>query len=252
MTGAFDRDDYYRILQVDPEAHPEIVRAAYRTLLRVLGKHPDLGGTATEAATIIEAYRTLSDARRRVAYDQFLRAHSRRASLPGARREPPAPAARVPVTPSPGPGLSVPPGVLNWIRHTLPEFRLAPRARFAKSFDLVLERPSWLAPRLYVKAVPPITRADWATIFVLCRAVRVARDGIKPSMDTILIVTRSVEGPEAFVEETRRHAAPCAWNRTAIALLTLSPPDLHAPAVLSTSRVLRRLRDALTGIDVVH
>jgi hypothetical protein len=266
MTDSFERDDYYRILQVDPAAHPEVVRSAYRTLLRVLAKHPDLGGSHTEASTIIEAYRTLSDVRRRLAYDHWLRAHSRPASLRGpaaaaarpappstARPAPPgAPSAASPRAPSrprpaPPPADAVPSGVLNWIRDALPEFRLAPRVRFARSFDVVLERPSWLAPRLYVKAVPPISRADWATIFVLCRAVRVARDGFRPSTDTVLVVTRAVNEPEAFIDEAYRHAARVTWNRTAFGLLTLSPPCLRHPHGILTPGVLRRLTAALTS-----
>jgi hypothetical protein len=261
MSREFERDDYYRILQVDPGAHPEVVRSAYRTLLRVLAKHPDLGGSHSEASTIIDAYRTLSDVRRRLAYDHWLRAHSRPSSLPGpapaparpappstARPAPPrASATATPPRPAPSAVDAVPPGVLNWIRDALPEFRLAPRARFARSFDVVLERPSWLAPRLYVKAVPPISRADWATIFVLCRAVRVARDGFRPSTDTVLVVTRAVHEPEAFIEEAYRHAARVTWNRTAFGLLTLSPPRLRHPHGILTPRVLRRLTAALAS-----
>lgn len=58
LEGFGRRDYYYRLLQVDPAAHPEIVRAAYRTLFRVLGKHPDVGGHDREASAIIEAYAT--------------------------------------------------------------------------------------------------------------------------------------------------------------------------------------------------
>ncbi|HEV8226442.1 MAG TPA: J domain-containing protein [Methylomirabilota bacterium] len=50
MPEGFGRREYYRLLQVDPDVHPEIVRAAYRTLLRVLGKHPDVGVTTARRA----------------------------------------------------------------------------------------------------------------------------------------------------------------------------------------------------------
>jgi hypothetical protein len=240
MTDEFSRADYYRILQVDPGAHPEIVRAAYRTLLRVLGKHPDLGGQHGEATSITEAYRTLSDGRRRVAYDQWLRAHSQRpvhADLGLARGPWPAPAPRQTEP--------LPPGVLNWIRDTLGDFRLAPRVRFARSFDVVFERPSILAPRLYVRAVASLVRADWPGLFVLGQALRVARQGRRPSVDALLVVARYAEEPETFITEARRHVAPWAWHRTAIALCTLSPPRLRCSATFIAPRMLRRLRASL-------
>lgn len=60
---------YYEVLQVSKEAAPEMIAAAYRTLMSKLKKHPDLGGDASEAALINEAYETLSDPAKRVRYD---------------------------------------------------------------------------------------------------------------------------------------------------------------------------------------
>jgi curved DNA-binding protein CbpA len=42
-----ERRDPYRILQVQPDADPDVVRAAYRVLARKV--HPDAGADATEA-----------------------------------------------------------------------------------------------------------------------------------------------------------------------------------------------------------
>ncbi len=67
-----NRRNYYRILQVQPDAPPEIIRASYRTMMRELKRHPDLGGLAWEASVINEAYETLSDPDRRSAYDDEL------------------------------------------------------------------------------------------------------------------------------------------------------------------------------------
>src|SRR5437773_6615101 len=120
MDRGFERRDYYRVLQVDPAAHPEVVRAAYRTLLRVLGKHPDLGGEDDEARGIIEAYETLSKPERRQAYDAWLRAHS------GGG---PARAASSPVS-----ATGVPSEVASWIRGVLSEYHDAPKAPFASRF----------------------------------------------------------------------------------------------------------------------
>jgi hypothetical protein len=65
-----NRRNYYRILQVQPDAPPEVIRASYRTLMRELKNHPDLGGSTSEAALLNEAYETLSDPARRAAYDE--------------------------------------------------------------------------------------------------------------------------------------------------------------------------------------
>jgi curved DNA-binding protein CbpA len=67
-----DRPNYYRILQVQPDALPEIIQASYRTMMRELKMHPDLGGPTAQAALLNEAYETLSNPRRRAAYDEEL------------------------------------------------------------------------------------------------------------------------------------------------------------------------------------
>lgn len=67
-----NRRNYYRILQVQPDAPTEIIRASYRTLMRELKKHPDLGGPTWDASVVNEAYETLSDPACRAAYDEEL------------------------------------------------------------------------------------------------------------------------------------------------------------------------------------
>ncbi len=69
-----NRRNYYRILKVQPDAPAEIIRASYRTLMRELKTHPDLGGSTSEAAVLNEAYETLSDPERRAAYDRKFQA----------------------------------------------------------------------------------------------------------------------------------------------------------------------------------
>jgi len=219
MGQGLEAPDYYKILQIDREAHPEIIRVVYRTLLKVLGKHPDLGGSESDAQNIIEAYRTLSDPERRRAYDQWLRAHA--------------------VAP---PAASTAPDVAGWIRFVLAEYRPAPDAPFARSFNLVLEGPSVFAPRLYVKSFSLVTKANWPTIGVLCRAVAVARPGWMPSTDIVLIVARKVEGLEAFVEATGRLAVPWGWNRLLIAVCALSPSGIHTGGMALVPSELRRLK----------
>jgi hypothetical protein len=67
-----NRRNYYRILQVQPDAPLEIIRASYRAMMRELKRHPDLGGSTPEASALNEAYETLSDPVRRAIYDEEL------------------------------------------------------------------------------------------------------------------------------------------------------------------------------------
>ncbi len=78
-----NRRNYYRILQVQPDAPVEIIRASYRTLMRELKLHPDLGGGTALAALLNEAYETLSDPGRRAAYDlQVSALHAKKTGTP--------------------------------------------------------------------------------------------------------------------------------------------------------------------------
>jgi len=90
-----DRRNYYRILQVQPDAPPEIIHASYRTMMRELKRHPDLGGSTSEAAILNEAYETLSDPKRRADYDrEFFPKYAKHAR---ASARPPVAAAFCPI-----------------------------------------------------------------------------------------------------------------------------------------------------------
>lgn len=78
-----DRQDYYRILHVHPDADAAIIKASYRTLMQKLKYHPDLGGSDEDAARINEAYGVLSNPKLRTAYDL------KRAALRKQRQRPP-------------------------------------------------------------------------------------------------------------------------------------------------------------------
>jgi curved DNA-binding protein CbpA len=67
-----NRRNYYRVLQVQPDAPFEVIRASYYTLMRELKQHPDLGGNHWNAKVINEAYSVLSDSNKRVEYDKRL------------------------------------------------------------------------------------------------------------------------------------------------------------------------------------
>ena len=64
-----NRRNYYRVLEVQPDAPLEVIKASYRTLMQKLKYHPDLGGDDWNAAVINEAYRILSDPKKREGYD---------------------------------------------------------------------------------------------------------------------------------------------------------------------------------------
>jgi hypothetical protein len=64
-----NRRNYYRVLQVQPDAAADVVKASYRTLMQKLKFHPDLGGDEANAALINEAYAVLCDPQRRAQYD---------------------------------------------------------------------------------------------------------------------------------------------------------------------------------------
>ena len=64
-----NRRNYYRLLQVQPDAAPDVIKASYRTLMQKLRFHPDLGGDELRARLINEAYAVLSDPERRARYD---------------------------------------------------------------------------------------------------------------------------------------------------------------------------------------
>lgn len=67
-----NRRNYYRILQVQPDAPIEIIRTSYRALMKELKKHPDLEGDHWSASIINEAYEILSNNVKRAAYDRDL------------------------------------------------------------------------------------------------------------------------------------------------------------------------------------
>ncbi len=61
--------DPYRVLQVDPEAEPEVIRAAYRSLAQKY--HPDkTGGQYERMSAINEAWAILRDPARRAEHDR--------------------------------------------------------------------------------------------------------------------------------------------------------------------------------------
>lgn len=62
--------NYYHLLQVDPKADFQIIKAAYRALMKK--NHPDSGGEDMQAQLINQAYEWLSNPLKRKSYDSLL------------------------------------------------------------------------------------------------------------------------------------------------------------------------------------
>jgi curved DNA-binding protein CbpA len=60
--------DLYKVLQIDPSAEFDVIRAAYRVL--AARHHPDVGGSAERMAELNRAWSVLSDPERRADYDR--------------------------------------------------------------------------------------------------------------------------------------------------------------------------------------
>lgn len=67
-----NRRNFYRVLQVQPDAPVAVIRASYKTLMRELKQHPDLGGDLWNAQVLSEAYTILSNSEKRREYDRKL------------------------------------------------------------------------------------------------------------------------------------------------------------------------------------
>lgn len=64
--------NHYHTLYVQPDAPPEVIKAAWRALMSARRLHPDLGGDHDAAVALNSAYEVLSDPVRRAAYDEQL------------------------------------------------------------------------------------------------------------------------------------------------------------------------------------
>ncbi len=83
-----NRRNYYRLLQVQPDAPVEVIHASYRALMRDLKQHPDLGGSTSAAALLNEAHRVLSNPALRAEYDRSVSARYPRRPVAGAEPSP--------------------------------------------------------------------------------------------------------------------------------------------------------------------
>ncbi len=82
---------YYQILQVDPDAEPEIIEAAYKRLIRMY--HPDVNHSADATRRMQEmnaAYDVLRDPAKRAQYDREQHTHTSNSSHSRSGRGSPA------------------------------------------------------------------------------------------------------------------------------------------------------------------
>lgn len=70
--------NYYEILEVSQNASPEVIKAAYKSLMQRYhpDKNPGNAGIAERALGVVQAYEVLSDPTRRAAYDSKLKQKS--------------------------------------------------------------------------------------------------------------------------------------------------------------------------------
>jgi len=67
LGGMLTAVDPYHVLQVAPDAEPEVIQAAYRALARK--HHPDVGGSELQMAMLNAAWETLRSEDERARYD---------------------------------------------------------------------------------------------------------------------------------------------------------------------------------------
>jgi hypothetical protein len=153
-----NRRNYYRVLHVQPDAPPEVVRAAYRALMA--RHHPDQGGDHEQAVLLNEAWAVLGNTARRAEYDaRRERAGQRHRTGAEARHEaaadkgPPTPQASADQCAFCGQANTV--GAVVCARCTAP---LTPPTRPASH-----RAPSGTGER---RTLPRVSRADWGTVRV--------------------------------------------------------------------------------------
>lgn len=67
-----NRRNYYRILNVQPDASLDVIKTSYRAIMQKLKMHPDLGGDEWNASLINIAFNVLRNPEKRAEYDKKL------------------------------------------------------------------------------------------------------------------------------------------------------------------------------------
>jgi hypothetical protein len=149
-----NRRNHYRLLHVQPDAPPEVVKAAYRALIAT--RHPDVGGDEYQAVLLNDAYDVLSDPVKRAAYDARRAARTaarERAAYaaPAAQAAPAAPPAHV----CPMCLLGLPVALGRETRCTRCRAPLAP-----------VRPPGARGKPMDRRGIPRVSKSDWAIMYV--------------------------------------------------------------------------------------
>ncbi|MCO4099494.1 MAG: J domain-containing protein [Gemmatimonas sp.] len=158
-----NRRNYYRVLHVQPDAPPEVVRAAYRALMA--RHHPDQeGGDHVQAVLLNEAWAVLGNATSRAEYDaRRARAGQRHRTGAEARRESCAEQAPPPPSSPSSPHASAEHcafcGDTNTVGAVVCARCTAPLARAIRPASH--RPPSATGER---RTLPRVSRADWGTV----------------------------------------------------------------------------------------
>ncbi len=156
---ATNRRNHYRLLHVQPDAPPEVIKAAYRAL--IARSHPDVGGDEYQAVLLNDAYAVLSDPAKRAAYDarRAARTASRERAAYGSPTSHGAPHA-APHGPPPA--------------HVCPMCRLALPATLGRDTRCARCRAPLAAVRaanmrtkpMDRRGIPRVSKSDWAIMHV--------------------------------------------------------------------------------------
>ncbi|WP_411280316.1 J domain-containing protein [Gemmatimonas sp.] len=146
-----NRRNHYRLLHVQPDAPPEVIKAAYRALIAT--RHPDVGGSEDQAVLLNDAYAVLSDPDKRATYDA--RRAVRAASRPNAAHASPVPRTTPPAHVCPMCHLGLPVQVGRDTRCARCRAPLAP-VRLNGPRGKPMDR----------RGIPRVSKSDWAVMYV--------------------------------------------------------------------------------------
>jgi hypothetical protein len=185
VANVQNRRNFYRLLQVQPDAAPEVIKAAYRALMAL--HHPDKGGDQEVASLITNAYATLSDVQRRKAYDTMRGDKTAKQRT----REPQRPATDVPPA-SRAPAPDCCPLCAAVIPAPLPRERSATRCSRCKAPLTRVKLPAGQATKER-RGMPRVSKSDWALMHVVWNA-----DGLDVRMRDLSLDGISVYCGAAF------------------------------------------------------
>lgn len=222
MDALLGRKDYYTTLQVHPRAHPQVIKAAYRTLMGPLRNHPDIGGDVAVAQAINEAYETLSDPACRKAYDKLSVA---------------TPPSRVPSR-----GTDLRARLRRIEAGMAPGYQAVRNSPLAALGDLALEGAAPFRNRLIFRIFDPFVPSAWKEIFALSRLAGLRRPALLPASDAVVVVADRVKDREGFLRQAAHYSDSSPWGWKARSVALLEGDHLYVNHLLSLPHELRALQ----------